>query len=229
MQLSASTDLRPLASGAQSGQPARVSLVPTLTTRMVEVDEYPIARRIVATAFEGEPFARGMYGDSPLARFAGLADDYAAWPSSSHPILIGVEAAGHLVGVALATLPDQCGLCDVFDQTKKTVVTNAERINDEFLLVSRRSHLTSKLPTHAHITTVATEPTLHGTGIGRLLMSALIDVLRSQAVETVVLECLTGRSTFYERCGFVRVDEFADPGGPNLRTLLMRADLPTST
>jgi ribosomal protein S18 acetylase RimI-like enzyme len=196
---------------------------------MVDPGEYPIARRIVATAFEGEPFARGMYGESPLARFAGLADDYATWPSSSHPILIGAEAAGHLVGVAFATLPDQCGLCDVFDQTKKTVVTKAERINDEFLLVSRRSHLTNELPPHAHITTVATEPTLHGTGVGRLLMKALIDVLRSQAVETVVLECLTSRAAFYEHCGFVRVEEFADPGGPDLRTLLMRADLPRST
>lgn len=213
---------------ALAGQSARVPLVPllpTLTTGVVDEDEYPIARRIVATAFGGEPFARGMYGESPLARFAGLADDYATWPSSPHPILIGAEAAGHLVGVALATLPGECGLCDAFDQTKKTIVIEAERINEEFLLVSRRSHLTNELPPHAHITTVATDPTLHGTGVGRLLMNDLIDCLRSRAVETVVLECLTSRAVFYEHCGFVRMDEFADPGGPDLRAVLMRTDL----
>jgi ribosomal protein S18 acetylase RimI-like enzyme len=197
---------------------------------MVDVDEHPIARRIVATAFEGEAFASGMYGDSPLARFAGLANDYATWPSpSSHPILIGAEAAGHLVGVALATLPGECGLCDSFDHTSTTFVTEAERINREFLVVSRHAHITNELPPHAHITTVATDPTLHGTGIGRLLVSTVLDDLRSRAVETVVLECLTTRSAFYEHCGFVPVYEFADPGGPDLRALLMRADLPAST
>ncbi len=206
-----------------------VSVVPALTTRMVDVDEYPIARRIVATAFAGEPFARGMYGDSPLDRFAGLADDYATWPSSSHPMLIGVEAAGHLVGVALATLPGERGLCDVFDRTDKIRATKAERINDEFLLRSRRSHLTNALPPHAHITTGATDPTLHGTGVGRHLMTALIHSLRSRAVETVVLECLTPPRVFYEHCGFVRVHEFADPGGPDLRAVLMRADSPGSS
>ena len=40
-----------------------------------------------------------------------------------------------------------------------------------------------------------------------------------------MLECLTTRAAFYEHCGFVPVDEFADPGGPDLRALLMRADL----
>jgi ribosomal protein S18 acetylase RimI-like enzyme len=75
---------------------------------------------------------------------------------------------------------------------------------------------------------VATDPALHGTGVGRLLMSALADRLRSREVECVVLECLTSRAAFYEHCGFQRVHEFADPGGPGLRAVLMQADLRSS-
>ena len=211
--------------GVRYGPSACVSVVPSLAIRLVDVDEYPIARRLVATAFAGEPFARGMFGDSPLARFAGLASDYATWPSAPNPMLIGAETEGHLVGVALATLPGECKLCDAFDQSKPTVVTEAERIEREFQLACRRSHLTNELPPHAHITTVATEPMLHGSGVGRLLMSALADRLRSNEVECVVLECITSRAAFYEHCGFRRVDEFADPGGPDLRAVLMQADL----
>ncbi len=184
-----------------------------------------MARRLVATAFVGEPFARGMFGESALARFAGLASDYAAWPSSPNAILIGAETAGHLVGVALTTLPGECGLCDAFDQPKPTVVTEAERMEREFQLVCRHSHLTNELPPHAHIGPVATDPMLHGSGVGRLLMSALADRLRAKEVECVVLECLISRAGFYEHCGFQRVHEFADPGGPDLRSVLMQTDL----
>jgi ribosomal protein S18 acetylase RimI-like enzyme len=166
-----------------------------------------------------------MFGESALARFAGLASEYEAWPSAANPIVIGAEAAGHLVGVALATLPGECGLCDTFDQSKPRVSTEAERIEHEFQLACRSSHLTNDLPPHAHITTVATEPILHGSGVGRLLMSALVDRLRSRDADCVVLECLTSRAAFYEHCGFERLDEFADPGGPDLRAVLMQSDL----
>src|SRR5207342_1221553 len=109
------------------------------------------------------------------------------------------EAGGHLVGIALATLPGQCELCEAFDQSKPgpTMETDAERIEREFQSACRRSHLTTELPPHAHITTVATEPALHGSGIGRALMDALAEALRSRDVEWVVLECLTSRALFY--------------------------------
>jgi len=202
--------------------------VASLAIRPVYADDYQMARRLVATAFAGEPFARGMFGESALARFAGLASDYAEWPSAPNPVLIGAEAAGHLVGIALATLPGECALCDGFDQSKTTVDTEAERIEHEFQLACRHSHVTNKLPPHAHIGPVATDPTLHGTGVGRLLMSALADRLRAKEVECVVLECSTSRAAFYEHCGFKRVHEFDDPGGPGLRAVLMRAGLRNS-
>ena len=188
------------------------ALVASLAIRTVDAGDYQMARRLVATAFVGEPFV----------------SDYAAWPSAPNPVLIGAETAGHLVGVALATLPGECALCDGFDQSKTTVDTEAERIEHEFQLACRHSHLTNKLPPHAHIGPVATDPTLHGTGVGRLLMSALADRLRAKEVECVVLECSTSRAAFYEHCGFKRVHEFDDPGGPGLRAVLMRAGLRNS-
>ena len=56
-------------------------------------------------------------------------------------------------------------------------------------------------------------------------MTALTDHLRSEGVDHVVLECLTSRAAFYHRCGFHVLDEFADPAGPDLRSVLMQADL----
>jgi ribosomal protein S18 acetylase RimI-like enzyme len=202
-----------------------VSVAPALLTRRIAPDEYPAARRIVATAFADEPFVHAMYGEAALDRFIGLADEYSTWPSSAHAITIGVEAAGHLVAVAVATPPGQCGLCDTFVATERIPATEGERILDEFLAVCRHVHVGNVLPPHAHITTVATDPMLHGSGVGRLLMEALVEHLRTAAIETAVLECLESRAAFYEHCGFVLIDEFDDPGGPDLRGLLMRRDL----
>lgn len=53
-------------------------------------------------------------------------------------------------------------------------------------------------------------------GVGRTLMKALTDVLRSEGVDHVVLECPASRVALYQHCGFQVVDEFADPAGPDL-------------
>ena len=166
-----------------------------------------------------------MFGESPLARFIGMAHDYETWPSAPNPIVLGVEAGRHLVGVALATLPGQCGLCDEFQSSLTSPDSEAERIDYEFQHACRNSHLESNLAPHARVQTVATEPTLHGSEIGRTLMTAMIDELRAIQVESVVLECLTSRAAFYEHFGFRRLNEFDDPGGPGLRAVLMVADL----
>jgi GNAT superfamily N-acetyltransferase len=215
-----------LATSIPAVQCVRVSKSSALIIRDVTVDEYPSVRRLIAAAFAGEPFARGMFGDSPIDRFSGLAADYAEWPSASDPVVLGVEAGGHLVGVALATLPGQCGLCDAFEPLENDALSHPERIEHEFQLACRHSHLSGDLAPHAHIPTVATESVLHGSGIGRLLMATMLDRLQVSGVEVVVLECLTSRAMFYERCGFRPIDEFRDPGGPTLRSHLMRADLP---
>ena len=163
-----------------------------------------------------------MFGNSAVARFAGMARSYETWPHAPNPLVVGAKAGGHLVGVVLATLPGECGLCDASSLCDDHD-GEAGRIEYEFQVACQRAHRVSKLPSHARIETVATEATLHGSGIGRALMAAAIDGLRQRQVECVVLECLTTRAGFYEHFGFRSVNEFDDPGGPGLRAVLMRA------
>ena len=187
----------------------------------VPARDYAPARRLVASAFAMEPFAFGMFGDSAIVRFAGMAHHYEAWPSASNPVVIGATAGGHLVGVVLATLPGECGLCDAPLPSFDGDGAVADRIDYEFHVAARRAHGANDLGPHARVETVVTEPTLHGSGIGRVLVGSAIEHLRLLKVESVVLECLTTRARFYEHLGFRCVDEFDDPSGPGLRFVLM--------
>lgn len=196
-----------------------------LTIGDVPLRDYPLARRLVASAFAQEPFARGMFGDSAVARFIGMAHEYEEWPSASNPVVIGATAGGHLLGVAVATLPGECGLCDTPSLSLDGRGGEGHRIEYEYQLACQRAHVVNEIAPHARIGPVATEPSLHGNGIGRVLMAAVIDQLRQRRVECVVLECLTTRAGFYEHLGFRSIDEFDDPGGPGLRSVLMQLDI----
>lgn len=200
-----------------------VSTDSELAIGRVPASDYAAARRLVASAFAREPFAFGMFGDSALARFAGMVHHYETWPDAPNPVVLGASTGGHLVAVAFATLPGECGLCDAPLPALGADVDKAERIEYEFQLASQRAHRGNDLGQHARIETVVTEPTLHGSGIGRVLMAAMIDDLRERKVGCVVLECLTTRTGFYELFGFRSVDEFDDPSGPGLRMVLMKS------
>ena len=182
------------------------------------------ARRIVATAFAGEAFAVGMFGESPLARLVGMTNEYSSWPETSTPLVLAAEVAGLLIGVGSATRPGECRLCDGFDETLRPDTTPAARIERSFQLACRQAHLDSGLPPHGHIATVATDPSIQGAGVGRLVVAGLLDRLRQAGARCAVLECLTTRESFYRHLGFDRVVEFDDPGGPGLRSVLMRID-----
>ena len=197
-----------------------------LVVRELAPADYAVARRLIATAFGGEPFAVGMFGPSPLDRFVGMAEQYEAWPWGSNPIAVGAEVDGSIVGVATASLSGACHLCDEFDVTDDPSATTAQRIEREFQLACRDAHLGALLPPHAHISTVATEPFVSGSGVGRRVVGALVERLWSVGAPCAVLECLTTRERFYANLGFERVVEFDDPGGPGLRSVLMRLNAP---
>jgi ribosomal protein S18 acetylase RimI-like enzyme len=196
----------------------------SVRVRELGTEDLPAARRIIATAFAGEAFAVGMFGQSRLDRLVGMMGEYGDWPSAPSPIILCAEAGGVLVGVALATLPGACHLCDEFHETSAPGSTGAERIEHEFQSVCRAAHLGERLPAHAHIATVATDPFVQGSGVGSRIVRALVDRVFADGAECVALECLTTREEFYVRSGFRRVVEFDDPGGPGLRCVLMRVD-----
>ena len=74
----------------------------------LQPDDVQVARRIIATAFAGEPFAVAMFGDSPLARFVGMQEQYRSWPSDPAPVAVVARAGSEVVGVAQGTRPGQC-------------------------------------------------------------------------------------------------------------------------
>jgi ribosomal protein S18 acetylase RimI-like enzyme len=195
-----------------------------VTLRTLGADDLPAARRLVARAFAGEPFALGMFGESRLDRLVGMTGEYREWPAAPSPLIVGAEAGGVLVGVALATRPGACHLCDEFDESSPPGPTRAARIEHEFQSVCRAAHLDARLPAHAHITTVATDPFVHGCGVGTRVVRAVVDQVFAAGAECAALECLTTREEFYVRSGFRRLVEFDDPGGPGLRSVLMRID-----
>jgi hypothetical protein len=199
---------------------------PELTVRELTDDDYPAARRLLAVGFADEPFAFGMFGESPLARLVGMADQYAEWPWDAESIVVGAVVGSNVLGVALATRPGACDLCEQFSLVLSDAPSRAERVDHEFQLICRAWHLNSALPRHAHIRAVVTEPYLHGTGIGRVVMSGLLARLWSSNTSCAVLECVTAREQFYSQCGLHRIAEFDDPGGPGLRSALMRVDAP---
>ena len=187
------------------------------------LDEYTVARRMIATTFADEPFAYGMFGESPVDRFEGMMGEYASWPDAVDPVVVAAVLAGVVVGVGYATLPGNCRLCDPFDETNEPD-HSAHPIEIEFQSACRHAHLSQQLPPHAHVSTVATDHFLRGSGVGRFVVDGLLGRLAATGAETVVLECLTARERFYERFGFRRLTEFSDPGGPDLRSVLMRLD-----
>jgi ribosomal protein S18 acetylase RimI-like enzyme len=203
---------------------AAVPTPATVTLRDLDPDDLPAARRIIATAFAGEPFAVGMFGESRLDRLIGMIGDYRAWPWAADPIVVVAEAGGAVIGSASATLPGACHPCDDFDPVVAPDATQAQRIEHEFQSRCRAAHLDSDLPPHAHITTVAIDPFLQGSGVGGRLVRELIDRIWATDTACAVLECLTARESFYSRSGFRSIAEFDDPGGPDLRAVLMRID-----
>lgn len=189
-------------------------------------DELPIARRLAATAFAGEPFAHGMFGPSPLDRLLGMAADYAEWPWSTDTRVTVARQNGVLLGVAAVSPSDLCGLCDHWVDDIDPTVSEGARVERDFRLACRAAHLDALLPPHAHIKSVAVEPFLAGQGVGGRLMEFVLAELRAAGTETVVLECVTAREAFYARLGFRRIASFPDPGGPDLTAVLMRLDRP---
>jgi GNAT superfamily N-acetyltransferase len=198
---------------------------PELLFRDLVSADYPVARRMIAAAYAGEPFATGMFGEAPLDRFSGMANQYASWPSGQNPVIIGADAGGTLVAVALATLPGNCPVCQEPATVLEPGSSDAERVEHEFQALARQSHLENKLPPHAHISTVATEPFLTGIGLGSQIVGELLHRLRSSGARCATLECLATRASFYERCGFRPVAEFDEPGAAAMRTMMMQIDL----
>jgi len=191
--------------------------------RDAEPDDLPMARRILGLAFATEPFTENMYGAAPLDRLRGSLDEYRRWPADDQLVVVAT-IADTVVGVAGATRGGSCHRCDRPAPPLSADATRAERVDHEFLARVTVGHQSFQREPHGHIASVAVDPAAQGLGVGRVLVPGLIEWLRSERSEPILLECVTGRAAFYEHCGFTRLEEFDDPGAPGLRAVLMRRD-----
>ena len=150
-------------------------------------------------------------------------DQYRGYPGAGIYFAIVAVANDEIVGAAVATGPGSCRLCDQ-EAPSVPAFSHADQVEQEFQFACRKAHLQAALPAHMHVQTVATDPFLQGCGIGRLLLAELAARAVAAGAACVALECLTTRAGFYERIGFGAVDDFADPGGDGLRSVLMTAE-----
>lgn len=192
-----------------------------------ELDEqqWPVARRIIAGAFLDEPFVRGMYGDAPVDRFLGMFGLHEQLPSAPGELVLGAWGNGVLLAVATVTMPGECAYCEGWIDDGPADETHASIIDREFRLGVREHHRAAGLPPHSHITTVAVESALRGSGLGGALMAEICRRLSAGGPVTVVLECYAARARFYEQFGFRKIGEIPEPAVPGLTVGLMRADL----
>lgn len=195
-----------------------------LSVRRFHPDDTFAARDILAKAFAGEPFAFVMHGDSPIDRLAGFRPSFDVWPRAETTLAVVATISGSVVGVASAAVPGTCMVCAATPEPPAADAPRSEWLDHEFLVACRQAHHDAQLPAHFRVGPVAVDPFLHGAGVGRVLMAALLDEIRAIDPTCVVLECLTTREAFYEHLGFRRLADFEDTASPSGRSVLMRLD-----
>lgn len=184
-------------------------------------EQWAEAGLVAARAFFDEEFVVGMLGPEPFERFVGVRHFYLAEPWDEDAVHLGVFLGDTLVGVVRASRYGRCFVCRHVspDAPPDDPILAKDWV---FELGVLRGH--APYDGHAWISRVAVEPSLHGTGLGRLLLDAALDRLSQDGPGTVLLECLASREGFYLARGFTRVEEMPDPNAE--RSWLMRADLP---
>ncbi|HEX9260508.1 MAG TPA: GNAT family N-acetyltransferase [Acidimicrobiales bacterium] len=199
-----------------------------LTIREMTAVDWAAAPGLDARAFADEPFAIGMFGRHRHERFIGLLRLNNPWPPL-RDFQVGYVAVveGVMVAMAAGRLAGHCRQCTEVDPGASVPEDPALAVDHEFDVAVHHAHARSVGVPHAHVGPVMTEPLLFGRGIGAQVMVPLMERLWAVGSSCVVLECVPARVTFYERCGFRVLDEFADPAGPSLTVCLMRADPPS--
>ena len=193
----------------------------SVSVREIDRADWAAATPLAARAFFDEEFIVGMLGPDPLLRWVDAHHFYAAEPFDGTAVHLGAFAGDVRVGVIRVSPFGSCFVCTHVDpQTPPDDPILAKDWRFEVEVV--RAH--QDYAGHAWISRVAVEPQLHGTGIGKLLLTAALDHLERSGFGTVLLECLAQREGFYTGRGFRRAAEVVDVHADT--SYLMRIDLP---
>ena len=166
------------------------------------------AAGLATRAFMGEAFMFGMAGDDPLDRFLAAHQIYSSEPWDDTAIMLGAYLDDLLIGIVRGSAVGKCTLCHTIDPLDPPS-DEARRKDWEFWVGVRDVH--ARYGEHGWISRMAVEPQAQGSGIGGLLIEAIMDELGRHDEGPVYLEALQERSGFYLRHGFTSIDEVPEP------------------
>jgi len=190
-----------------------------LLTAVDRLDAAGLATR----SFMGEAFMFGMAGDDPLDRYLASHQIYSSEPWDDTALMLGAYLDDLLVGIVRGSAVGNCTLCRTIDPLSPPE-DEARRKDWEFWVGVRDVH--ARHDEHGWISRMAVEPQAQGSGIGSLLIEAIMDELGKHDAGPVYLEALKQRSGFYLKHGFAAIDEVPEPFA-DLSYLMVR-NVPTA-
>jgi len=166
------------------------------------------AAGLATRSFMGEAFMFGMAGDDPLDRYLASHQIYSSEPWDDTALMLGAYLDDLLVGIVRGSAVGNCTLCRTIDPLSPPE-DEARRKDWEFWVGVRDVH--ARHDEHGWISRMAVEPQAQGSGIGSLLIEAIMDELGKHDAGPVYLEALKERSGFYLKHGFAAIDEVPEP------------------
>jgi len=166
------------------------------------------AAGLATRSFMGEAFMFGMAGDDPLDRYLASHQIYSSEPWDDTALMLGAYLDDLLVGIVRGSAVGKCTLCRTIDPLSPPE-DEARRKDWEFWVGVRDVH--ARHDEHGWISRMAVEPQAQGSGIGSLLIEAIMDELGKHDAGPVYLEALKERSGFYLKHGFAAIDEVPEP------------------
>jgi len=176
--------------------------------RRVIADESSAAAALATRAFMDEAFMFGMAGDDRLDRFLASHQIYSSEPWDDTAIMLGAYLDDLLVGIVRGSAVGKCTLCRTIDPLSPPE-DEARRKDWKFWVGVRDVH--ARHDEHGWISRMAVEPQAQGSGVGSLLIEAIMDELGKHDAGPVYLEALQERSGFYLKHGFAAIDEVPEP------------------
>ena len=176
--------------------------------RPVRIDQRERAAALATRAFMGEAFMFGMLGQDPVDRLLGAHKIYSVEPWDDTAVMLGAYLDDLLVGIVRGSPVGDCTLCRVIDPLAPPT-DQARRKDWQFWVGVREVH--ARNGEHGWISRMAVEPQVQGSGIGGLLIEAIMVELGTHRSGAVYLEALRERSGFYVKHGFRSIDEVPEP------------------
>ena len=176
--------------------------------RRVIAGEAPAAAGLATRAFMSQAFMFGMAGDDPLDRYLAAHRIYATEPWDESAIMLGAYLDDLLIGIVRGSAVGNCTLCRTIDP--QLPPADEARLRDwQFWVGVREVH--ARYEDHGWISRMAVEPRAQGSGVGGLLIEAIMQELGNHNPGPVYLEALRERSGFYLAHGFEIIDEVPEP------------------